>query len=316
MTRVSCKAIAALVVMSAVRAGFAFDLSSADWGFVAAEQASTNIVIASGSPGAGPEYLWRWSPHDDPNVAKDACAFGCIDECKIADGGKTILVCASEGGAAAVDVATRRARWYIKLAPKTAGPHSLTLLPDGRVAVACSTGIDKLVIADVSRHPFEPLKQKVNEAMDLPGGHGVEWDAKRNSLFVLGYTNLYELAYSSETMTVKPKRVWNYTKSARDSRGHDFVPDGRGGYFMTNHTGVWRFDPAKGSFTLVAAKANVKSFSRDSSKGDLVQVPTERWWSERLLVTDRDGKDRVIGPFKGAKFYKARWIEEDKGVRE
>lgn len=304
-----CITIAAAAAVAAVSA-------AVDWRFTAAEQASTNVVIASGAPGAKPEYLWRWSPHGDPNAAKDARAFGCMDECKITDGGKTVLVCASEGGAAAIDIATRRARWYIKLAPKTAGPHSLDMLPDGRVAVACSTGIDKLVIADVSRHPFEPAKQKVRNVLDLPGGHGVVWDAKRGSLFALGYTNLYELAYSSETMTVTPKRVWDYTEAAGDPRGHDFVPDGRGGYFMTNHTGIWRFDPDKGSFTPVAARANVKSFSRDSAKGDLMQVPTERWWSDRLLVTDRDGKDRVVGPFRGARFYKARWIEEDKGAVE
>ncbi|MBQ5795708.1 MAG: hypothetical protein IIW14_06925, partial [Kiritimatiellae bacterium] len=102
---------------------------SEDWRFVAAEQGATNLVIASAAPGSPLEFSWKWDPHEDPNVAKDAEAFGNIDECKIVDGGRTVLACASNGGAAAVDVATRRARWYLKLAPDTAGPHSLEILP-------------------------------------------------------------------------------------------------------------------------------------------------------------------------------------------
>lgn len=283
---------------------------SEDWRFVAAEQGATNVVISSAAPGSPHEFSWKWSPYEDPNVAKDAEAFAWIDECKIADGGRTVLVCASNGGAAAIDVASRRARWYLKLAPDTAGPHSLELLPDGRVAVACSVGIDKLVFVDVAKHPFEPSRQTVREVMDLPGGHGVVWDEKRDSLFVLGYTNLFELAYKKETMSVEVKRRWDFSKAAVDARGHDLVADGRGGYYMTNRTGVWSFNPDEGVFKPIMMRAHVKSYSPDCAKGILVQMPTEKWWSDRLIVIEPDGGERIIGPFKGAKFYKARWIRE------
>ena len=283
---------------------------SEDWRFVAAEQGATNVVISSAAPGSPHEFSWKWSPYEDPNVAKDAEAFAWIDECKIADGGRTVLVCASNGGAAAIDVASRRARWYLKLASDTAGPHSLELLPDGRVAVACSVGIDKLVFVDVAKHPFEPSRQAVKEVMDLPGGHGVVWDEKRDSLFVLGYTNLFELAYKKETMSVEVKRRWDFSKAAVDARGHDLVADGRGGYYMTNRTGVWSFNPDEGVFKPVMMRAHVKSYSPDCAKGILVQMPTEKWWSDRLIVIEPDGGERIIGPFKGAKFYKARWIRE------
>lgn len=281
-----------------------------DWRFVAAEQGATNVVILSAAPGSPHEFSWKWTPYEDPNVAKDAEAFAWIDECKIADGGRTVLVCASNGGAAAIDVASRRARWYLKLAPDTAGPHSLELLPDGRVAVACSVGIDKLVFVDVAKHPFEPSRQTVKEVMDLPGGHGVVWDEKRDSLFVLGYTNLFELAYKKETMSVEVKRRWDFSKAAVDAGGHDLVADGRGGYYMTNRTGVWSFNPDEGVFKPVMMRAHVKSYSPDCAKGILVQMPTEKWWSDRLIVIKPDGGERIIGPFKGAKFYKARWIRE------
>lgn len=281
-----------------------------DWRFVAAEQGATNLVIASAAPGAPLEFSWKWDPHKDPNVAKDAAAFACIDECKIADGGRTVLVCASNGGAAAVDVATRRARWYLKLAPDTAGPHSLEVLPDGRVAVACSVGIDKLVFVDVAKHPFEPSKQTVKEVMDLPGGHGVVWDTKRDSLFVLGYTNLFEMSYRKDSMSAVVKRKWDFSQVAVDAHGHDLVADGRGGYYMTNRTGVWSFNPDEGVFKPVMMRAHVKSYSPDGEKGILVQVPTEKWWSDRLIIITPGGGERIVGPYRGAKFYKARWISE------
>ena len=283
---------------------------SEDWRFVAAEQGATNLVIASAAPGSPLEFSWRWDPHEDPNVAKDAAAFACIDECKIADGGRTVLVCASNGGAAAVDVATRRARWYLKLAPDTAGPHSLEVLPDGRVAVACSVGIDKLVFVDVAKHPFEPSKQTVKEVMDLPGGHGVVWDPKRDSLFVLGYTNLFEMSYRKDSMSAVVKRKWDFSQVAVDAHGHDLVADGRGGYYMTNRTGVWSFNPDEGVFKPVMMRAHVKSYSPDGEKGILVQVPTEKWWSDRLIIITPGGGERIVGPYRGAKFYKARWISE------
>lgn len=287
-----------------------------EWRFVAAEQGATNVVIASAEPKAPLEFSWRWSPYEDPNVVKDATAFAWIDECKVIDNGRSVLVCASNGGAAAIDIATTRARWYLKLAPDTAGPHSLELLPDGRVAVACSVGIDKLIFVDVTKHPFDPSKQIVKEVMDLPGGHGVVWDSKRNSLFVLGYTNLFELAYLKETMSVKVKNKWDFSQVAVDPRGHDLVADGKGGYYMTNRTGVWNFHPNEGLFKPIMMRAHVKSYSLDQDKGILLQVPTEKWWSDRLIVIDSKGCERIVGPFKGAKFYKARWIEESFKIQE
>jgi len=59
----------------------------------------------------------------------------------------------------------------------------------------------------------------------------------------LGYTNLYELAYSSADMSVSVKRSWDYSAKLCDQYGHDLVADGSGGYFLTNHTAVWHLDP-------------------------------------------------------------------------
>lgn len=281
----------------------------ADWRIVAADQQGTKLVIVSGAPGAAPEILWRWEPAKDPGVKPgDAAAFGNIDECKVSEDGRSVLVNASGGGVAEVDVATARVRWYAKASRGSAGPHSLAVLPDGCIAVANSTGCDALEIIDVRSAPCDPARQTCRRAAEVSGAHGVCWDARRNCLFVLGYTNLYAYAYSPADRTVRERKRWRFDAELGDPWGHDLTPDGRGGYFLTNVSGVWRFDPETEKFEPVRAERNVKSFSRDAEKGDLMQIPTERWWSDRLVVVGTDGARRMVGPFTGARFYKARWL--------
>ena len=275
--------------------------------FVAAEQKSGMIGVYYDYSGRTPAAQWLWSAKKDPNVrAEDRGLFGVPDECKPVDGGKFILMNDSCGGFAGLDVMTGLCAFYGKAG---GNPHSVDRLPDGRIAVASSTG-RTLKIFDVKEHPFEPAKQKVVTALDLPGGHGVVWDAKRNSLFALGYTNLYELAYSSETMSVTVKRCWDYVAACRDAWGHDLLSDGQGGYYFTNHSGVWHFDPATEKFALARAVWNVKAFS-PSESGDLLTIPNESWWTDTLLVLPSGSSDlekarKIVLP--GARFYKARWL--------
>lgn len=297
------------VIVAALAIAICHAASGEDWRIVAAEQGSRSIVMVSGEPGAEAKILWRWDPAKDPSLTPAmAKSFGSIDECKPVDDGRTILVNASYGGIAAVDVASCRALWYACLPNSGEGPHSLDLLPDGRIVVAHSTGVDALQIIDLNGHSFDTELQKVVVAQPLRGAHGVVWDAARKSLFALGYTNILELAYHPEAMTLELLHRWDYADSCGDAFGHDLVPDGCGGYFFSNHTGVWDFSPETGKFVSVLPMANVKSFSRDAEKGDLLAIPRERWWTDRMLVRGCDAALRTIGPFAGARFYKARWM--------
>lgn len=287
--------------------GFCAQVDQTPRRFVAAEQRSGTIGVYCDYQGREPAVQWQWTAKDDPNVcAEDKKLFGVPDECKPIDGGKFILMNDSCGGFAGLDVKTGFCAFYGNAG---GNPHSVERLPDGRIAVASSTG-RTLKLFDVKEHPFEPSKQQVVTALDLPGGHGVVWDAKRNSLFALGYTNLYELAYSSETMSVAVKKRWDYVASCRDAWGHDLLADGQGGYYFTNHSGVWRFDPATEKFTQARDVRNVKSFS-PSKGGDLLAVPNESWWTDTLLVLPSGSSDlhkarKIVLP--GARFYKARWL--------
>ncbi len=275
--------------------------------FVATEQKSGMIGIYYDYPNRPPAARWLWSAESDPNVAKsDKHLFGTPDECKVREGEKTIIMNDSCGGAAGLDVMTGRCKWYVAAG---GNPHSVELLPDGRVAVASSTGAT-LKIFDVKDHPFSPSNQVAKTVLELVGGHGVSWDEKRNSLFALGYYTLYELDYDSATMSVRVRRKWDYEKMCGDVYGHDLVPDGKGGYFFTNHTAVWHIDPDTGKIVKARDLKNVKAFA-PSAEGDLVTIPKERWWTDTLLMFPPGSSDlsrarKITLP--GARFYKARYF--------
>lgn len=274
-----------------------------------ADQAGPSLKILSFASNENASVIWEWNPRKDPGLTGAmASSFAAIDECKPVEGGRMILANASGGGVAAVDVATGRAKWCAHPPSGGAGPHSSAILPDGRIAVANSTGMDALQLIDLNGHPLNPAKQKVVKALPVSGAHGVVWDEKRQALFVLGYTNLLKVAYLPETMSVKVLKTWNFAAACGDAWGHDLLPDGRGGYFFANGSAVWRFDPDRGTFECVRQIRNVKSFSRDALQGDLVTFPRQGWWTDRLVVIGTNGIVRTLGPFPKARIYKARWL--------
>ena len=276
--------------------------------FVAAEQKSGRIGVYYDRPSGRPQLQWSWAAKYDPRVKeKDRRFFGTPDECKPCDGGRMILMNDSNGGFAGLDVGTGHCRFYGNAG---GNPHSIELLPDDKVAVASSIG-GTLKIFDLTGHPFEPENQRSVKILDLPGAHGLAWDAKRGTLFALGYTNIYELAYAPATMSAEVKRRWDYTKTCGDAWGHDFIPDGRGGYLFSNHAAIWRFDPDTGAFAKAREMRNAKSFS-PSATGDLAVLPKEKWWTDTLLVfppgsSDASAARRIVLP--GARVYKARWMD-------
>ena len=273
---------------------------------VAVDQRDRSVVMMDSGVGAAKEFIWKWTPDYDPNIREqDRINFKDVSDCKVRDGGRTVLVCASYGGFAAIDVATKRAKLQGCATRRGGGPHAVERLPDGRIAIANSVGVDALEIFDVSAAPLIPEEQRRVFSYEVVGAHGVVWDDKRSSLFVLGHTNLYEFAYSHESGRVEPKKILDIMPCCGDEFGHDLVPDGKGGYFLSNDTAVWNLDPDCGAFRQVWSDRYVKGFDR-SSEGDLLTIPRERWWTDRLVVR-KDGHERTVGPFPGSRFYKARW---------
>lgn len=273
---------------------------------LATEQAQARWVVIDSAADPAAPFVWSWNAEGDPGVAAaDRKAFAAPSECKVRDNGGTLLIGASGGGFAAIDVATRRAKFYGRVPGNL---HSIERLPDGRVALACSTGAT-IWLADVSAAPLEPAKQKVQKAFALPAAHGLVWDAPRNVLWALGETELVKLEYAPEAFGLRVLKRYDFRNGdTRPECGHDLVPNGRE-LILTGHYRVLRFNPDAEAFAEVSPIKNVKSVSFSVSGEPLLAIPNESWWTDRLQAGTGTAA-RVIGPFKGARFYKARWFNQ------
>lgn len=108
-----------------------------------------------------------------------------LDDCKIVDGGRKVLItCSNSGGyCLLVDMASRKADFY---ATGLTNAHSAELY-DGRIYVACSDGNDKVHVYSASE------SDKVLNSYPLTSAHGVV--AVGGMLYAIGgrSLNIYEI---------------------------------------------------------------------------------------------------------------------------
>lgn len=283
---------------------------SKDGFLVAAEQKSGCLVAMDGRQAGANPFVWRWDPKADSGIApEDRPAFGATAECKCARCGDepTVIMVGSVGGFAEVSLRTGRALCY-GLADRT--PHSIAKLPgDRRYVVACAVS-NVLCVVDGSGAPFSPSRQRVRRYA-FSDAHGVEWDASRGCLWALGRRGVVGFDWDPETLELRERVCCDFPDpSLRD--GHDLTPDGCGGYFVTVPDRILRFFPDERRFEDVRKEKDVKSLS-PSAFGLAVTKVREVWWTDRILVRNGE-EERVVGPYPGLRFYKARWMRETVGA--
>ena len=273
---------------------------------VAAEQKSNSIVAIDARQGGAPAWAWEWNAAKDPGIAKgDVKGFGAPSDCKAIStkDGDAVMMIASGGNFAEISLATGRAVCYGHIG---GNPHSITRLPSaGRVYATASSVSHAVTLVDVTDNPLKPDLQP-KRAFPLRSAHGVEWDAKRGCLWALGGTNIVQFAWDESQFELRPVRSFDY-RPVGGRGGHDLVPDGRGGYYLSTAKKLLHFDPDSGRFGVVADQAELKAYSPDAEWGDAYTIVREVWWTDRIIVR-KGGEERIIGPYPGAKFYKARWM--------
>ena len=271
---------------------------------ICTEQKSGSIVLIDASKAGAPAFAWEWNPKHDPGIRKeDIKRFMTPSDCRILPG-RILLMTDSAGAFARIPLVTGRADAY----GYTGGnPHASEPLPGGQfIATAVSEGGDCIVLFDISTHPMEPEKQSTRR-YPLASAHGVLWDDRRDCLWAIGMTNIVRFAWNPQSHELTVTSRFDFTAVA-GTYGHEFQPDGRGGFFFTTNNKVAHFDPDTGTIRVVRDRKFVKSFSRNARYGDLSAVVRESWWTDRLLV-DKDGVEYTVGPYPGTRFYKVRWAE-------
>ncbi len=252
------------------------------------------IVDAAEAASGKANKLWHWSAQEAADVPEEARReFHHLDECKAVEQGAKILVCASNGGCALIDRATKRVLWRAS----SRNAHSLDLLPHDRVVVASSLSGDHLEVFDLKGAAVPVFKTPLHSA------HGVVWDDARRCLWALGFDELrcYTLAdWDTDVPSLKLKS----THKLPDADGHDLRPvPVSAELLLTTEHGVYLFDRDQTTFrSHPTLKNQAKVKSVDIHQG-----------TQRIVLSTWSATLRFFAPeetitLKDAHPYKARWL--------
>ncbi|MFR9722649.1 DUF6528 family protein [Streptomyces sp. MS19] len=294
---------------------------------VVAEQASRRLLVLDPrvdvwDPAAGPSaVLWAFSPLGDPRYRDldPDTSWVYPDEAKARRlGGRTfVLTTASFGFAAAVEYPTGRRYWAggLGAGDDLLNPHTAEILPDGNVAVACSTGaLVRLFAASLG-----PYATRYTDA-ELKGAHGLHWDQDRRVLWALGDDEL--VAYEVTGTRVRPGLRRRFAvplpvaTPGATAGGHDLAPVlGRPGrLWVTTNAAVHQYDIARRAFVqdfpgaAEISRRSVKAVGDDPRTGQVLSnVPEaglgESWWTTTVSLHRPAGSRRLVD----GGIYKARW---------
>lgn len=187
------------------------------------------IVDVGGSFDAEPRLETSWEP-------RDAEGWGRPTDVRLERHVRwgDVVVATDSFGAVVVAGLDGAIRWSADLG-RTANPHAAALVPDGALVVAASTGGRISTFDTVGGGGWEDL--------ELPGAHGVVWDATRGSLWALGDRELLELRPARVTAA---SRRWEVASVAPlpTTGGHDLGTADGSALWVTTDAGVHRFDRA------------------------------------------------------------------------
>ena len=258
------------------------------------------LVDYANSKDSIPEIVWSWDAHLAQELPEEykSRKFNSVDDCKAVNNGKQILVSSSSGAIAIVNREDKKVVFYANVP----NAHSIELLPGNKLIAAASTSEkgNKLMVFDIEN------PEKLLYLDSLYSAHGVVWDAKRESLFALGYDVLREYKMEDEIRLLMIEE-WKIPGIG----GHDLqmAPD-RDKLFITEHTGVWAFDLENKEFSKIDKfqdAENIKSLNQNKSGQFVYTVPEESWWTYHVRFYNPSG----FLSFPDMRVYKARWFENN-----
>ena len=193
--------------------------------------------------------VWEWDADDDPNCKIKPGAG--IDSAKYRYSEyyerDVIIACSSNGWAGVIDYEAKSLLWEYNIGN---GPHSIEMLPNGDVVVACSSDPGALAYVPLSAGITKPVSS-------IPSlyCHGVSWDPENEWLWVLEDTGVYAAVINNMgTAEGKIVRVAGSGSEFGTSKtgtaisgGHAFSPiyGEPGKYWASSGSDLWQFDATK-----------------------------------------------------------------------
>ena len=265
-------------------------------------QATRDVLVmdVDGDWSKPESILWKWNPEGDPNIPADRLKrFNHIDETKVVNGGKQILVTSSTGGMALVDVATKQSVFTGYPGGST---HSADLLPDGTIITASSTGNFLMVF---TRKDGEKTAHKTFK-LTFADAHGVVWDKVLGLVWAVGKEAVICCRYNFDVENPQLTIVESFPLKPNPYWGHDLILLEKERKLLMTGRNMLEFDTMTGQYKLFLKRKSVKSISIHPETGEqLVQIPKENYWNDTVTLLNGDRKWTLPG---NAKIYKARWF--------
>ena len=263
--------------------------------------------------------VWAWSSdHDTKCTIKPGSGINAAKYRYSAYYQKDVVIaCSSSGWAGVIDYETRSLIWEYNVGE---GPHSIEMMPNGDVVVACSGNEKtegKLVYIPLSAGKNSPSCEVVS-----PSSHGVMWDTQNECLWVMEHSQVAGFkVIDAGNANAQLERVegLGVSLAGKDSNGHVLSPviGQPGKYWVGAGVHLWQFD-AKDQ-TVTRAYDNARVLSIRNLKGvasfsDGVAVQTSAGlggsttydWSSRgvrILLFEKKADDSLRPVIKEVIFY-------------
>ena len=224
--------------------------------------------------------IWEWDADEDPNCTGNVGAG--IDSAKYRYSEyykrDVIIACSSSGWAGVIDYEAKSLLWEYQVGN---GPHSIEMLPNGDVVVACSSDPGALAYVPLSAGATRPVS-----SIDSLYCHGVSWDPENEWLWVLEDDGVYAATIKNMgTMEGKIQRVngLKFAFANGETGGHAFSPVGGepGKYWASSGKYLWQFDSVEETLTrsyarssTLTAKTNIKGIA-SFADGTVVQTVSQ-----------------------------------------
>ena len=218
------------------------------------DQLNNSIAVLdlnAADPTSDDAVIWEWTPTAELGFTKIKYVKNRLDEAKLryseAWGSYVVATCSSSGFLALVEYPSGRCLWNQE-APGY-GPHSMEVLPDGNVAVACS-GNGKSVNSVVRVYAARQGKESnVYAEVPLVSAHGVLWDPEYEVLWALGNAKIIALTVTGTLSSPQLTEVSNLSRPLPSNGGHDLSPVyGNPDRLWISSNKVWQFSKSEGKF--------------------------------------------------------------------
>ena len=265
---------------------------------IAADQSSSGFILIdpNADQASGKSIVWSWIP--DASLPE---YFGHPSDAKIIRDGTLLLTASSDGFCALIDMKSGKLLHMLKA---DGNPHSAEMLPDGNIVTASSTG-NYLRLFDIRKDPSGETFKQYRQV----SAHGAVYDKKTSRLYSCGFHNIISWRYDAEKAELIKDKTFPGPRIKRFFDGHDLTLDTRDGKLLVSGAeAIYRFNQFTGEFTLYSPTRHAKSISTLPGIPDLLIIPTEHWWSDKIRILDASGLQTFIH-IPGRRIYKARWAK-------